>query len=275
MIKKMETIPADMESTLRTARPFIEVDQVSKVYRARTGPVTALEEVSFGVDEGEFIAILGPSGCGKSTLMMIIAGLLEASSGRVRVAETTITRPYTDLGIVFQNHVLLEWRTALQNVLFQAEMRHLPRAEYEPQARELMARVSLDGFEDKYPHELSGGMRQRVAICRALLHNPPLLLMDEPFGALDALTREQLRIDLEKLWLNSRKTVLFITHSVQEAVQLADRVIVMTPRPGRIYQVLGVDLPRPRYGGAVASDTFARLTKEINTIFLKQGVLRT
>ena len=274
MIKKMTATPADMGSTLRTAHPFIEVDQVSKVYRARTGSVTALEEVSFGVNEGEFIAILGPSGCGKSTLMMIIAGLLEASSGRVRLGETTITRPYTNLGIVFQNHVLLEWRTALENVLFQAEMRHLPRAEYEPQARELMARVSLDGFEDKYPHELSGGMRQRVAICRALLHNPPLLLMDEPFGALDALTREQLRIDLEKLWLNSRKTVLFITHSVHEAVQLADRVIVMTPRPGRIYQVLPVEMARPRYEGAAASDTFARLTKEINNIFLKQGVLR-
>jgi NitT/TauT family transport system ATP-binding protein len=275
MIEKTAATSETSGFPVKTPRPLIEIDQVSKVYRARTGPVTALEEVSFDVNEGEFIAVLGPSGCGKSTLMMIIAGLLEASSGRVRVGETIVTRPYTDLGIVFQNHVLLEWRTALQNILFQAEMRHLPRSEYEPRARELIASVSLDGFEDKYPHELSGGMRQRVAICRALLHNPPLLLMDEPFGALDALTREQLRIDLEKLWLSSRKTVLFITHSVHEAVQLADRVIVMTPRPGRIYQILSVEMPRPRYEGAVASDTFARLTKEINNTFLKQGVLRT
>ncbi len=254
---------------------FVTVDRVSKTYLTRTGPVQALSTVSFGIGRGEFLALLGPSGCGKSTLLMIIAGLLEATAGRVCIGQTVVKRPYTDVGIVFQNHVLLEWRTTLENIMFQAEMRHLPRAECEDRAKALIDTVSLTGFEDKYPHELSGGMRQRVAICRALVHNPPILLMDEPFGALDALTREQLCIDLEKLWLSSQKTVLFITHSIREAVQLADRVLVMTPRPGVIYRDIKVNLPRPRYQGATTSDEFARLTTEIQGIFMAQGVLRT
>jgi NitT/TauT family transport system ATP-binding protein len=237
--------------------------------------VEALLDVSTNVGKGEFVALLGPSGCGKSTLMMIIAGLLNASAGQVRVAGTVVTKPYTDVGIVFQNHVLLEWRTVLQNIMFQIEMRRLPTEQYTPRARDLIESVSLTGFEDKYPHELSGGMRQRVAICRALVHDPPILLMDEPFGALDALTREQLCIDLEKLWLGTSKTVLFITHSIREAVQLADRVIVMTPRPGVIHKTLDIRLPRPRYAGAVATEEFARLTGEIKDIFMAQGVLRT
>jgi len=257
-----------------TSDSLIAVDGVSKTYSTRTGRVEALLDVSFNVGKGEFVALLGPSGCGKSTLMMIIAGLLDATSGQVHIGNTVVNKPYTDVGIVFQNHVLLEWRTVLQNVMFQIEMRHLPMAEYRARARDLLASVSLTGFDDKYPHELSGGMRQRVAICRSLVHDPPILLMDEPFGALDALTREQLCIDLEKLWLGAQKTVLFITHSIREAVQLADRVIVMTPRPGVIDRVIDIHLPRPRYAGAVATEEFAHLTAEIKDIFMARGVLR-
>ena len=263
-----------MTDLQQNSSAFIRVEGVSKVYETRTGRVEALSNVAFDVDKGEFLALLGPSGCGKSTVMMIIAGLLEATSGQVCIGDTVVRKPYTDLGIVFQNHVLLEWRTALQNIMFQVEMRRLPQKEFAVRARDLMTSVSLDGFEDKFPHELSGGMRQRVAICRALLHNPPLLLMDEPFGALDALTREQLCIDLEKIWLNTQKTVLFITHSIREAVQLADRVLVMTPRPGIIYRAIKVDLPRPRYERAATSDEFVRLTSEIKDIFMAQGILR-
>lgn len=255
--------------------PSIAVDRVSKIYATRTGRVEALVDVSFDVKPGEFVALLGPSGSGKSTLMMIVAGLVEATSGQVRIGNTTVTRPYTDVGIVFQNAVLLDWRTSLQNIMFQAEMRRLPRAPLEARARALIESVSLAGFEDKYPRELSGGMRQRVAICRALVHDPPILLMDEPFGALDALTREQMCIDLEKLLLTSGKTVLFITHSIREAVQLADRVIVMTPRPGTIHRTIVVNLPRPRYQGATTSEEFGRLTAEIKDLFMAQGVLRT
>ncbi|MCC6179652.1 MAG: ABC transporter ATP-binding protein [Chloroflexi bacterium] len=256
----------------RAATP-IEIDHISKVYSTQTGPVHAVDDVSLTIRAGEFISLLGPSGCGKSTLMMMVAGLLDATAGEVRIAGKVVTRPYTDLGIVFQNHVLLEWRSALQNVLFQSEMRHLPRKHYEPRARDLLARVGLAGFEEKYPYELSGGMRQRTAICRALLHDPPILLMDEPFGALDALTREQLRIDLEKIYLETGKTILFVTHSITEAIQLADRVVVMTPRPGRIQRVLDVSLPRPRYEGSVDSAAFAALNGEIRDLFMAQGVL--
>jgi len=254
--------------------PFLAVNHVSKSFTKGADTVVALDDVSLEIADGEFVAVLGPSGCGKSTLMTIVAGLIEASAGTVTIGETVVDRPYTNVGIVFQNHVLLEWRNAMQNVLFQADMRHLPRAKYGRIAAELFRMVSLEGFENKLPSELSGGMRQRVSICRALVHDPPLLLMDEPFGALDALTRDQLCIDLEKLWLEKRTTVLFITHSIQEAVQLSDRVIVMTPRPGRIYKVFPVPLERPRYERAENSAEYLDLVDRIKAAFVEQGVLK-
>jgi len=254
--------------------PVLVVSHVSKTFVTGTDTVVALDDFSLEIMEGEFVAVLGPSGCGKSTLMMIVAGLVDPSAGKVAIGETTVDSPYTNVGIVFQNHVLLEWRNALQNVLFQAEMRHLPKAKYERIARELFRMVSLEGFETKFPNELSGGMRQRVSICRALVHDPPLLLMDEPFGALDALTRDQLCIDLEKLWLERRKTVLFITHSIQEAVQLSDRIIVMTPRPGRIYKVFAVPLERPRFERAGNTPKYFELVDQIKATFVEQGVLK-
>ena len=247
---------------------------MSKVYAGMEGPVAALEAVSLDVAEGEFVAILGPSGCGKSTLLLMVAGLLPPSAGTVRLAGRAVTRPQTEIGIVFQTPVLLDWRTVLRNVLLQVESRGLDVAAYRPKARELLRSVGLDGFEDRYPFELSGGMRQRAAICRALIHDPPLLLMDEPLGALDALTREQMRVDIERLWLARRKTVLFITHSITEAVLLSDRVVVMSPRPGRIDGVFEIGLPRPRHLAVQESPEFARHLKAITDLFLARGVLR-
>jgi NitT/TauT family transport system ATP-binding protein len=219
--------------------------------------------------------VVGPSGCGKSTLLRLIAGLLPPSTGRITIDGRIVAGPETQLGIVFQKPILLEWRTVLGNVLLQAEMRRLDVSAYLERARRLLAAVGLEDFEDRYPHELSGGMQQRAAIVRALIHDPSLLLMDEPFGALDALTREQMRIDLEELWLSTQKTVIFITHSIDEAVLLSDRVLVMSPRPGRIEKIIDVDLPRPRGLEARALAKFDEAVAAITRIFLARGVLHS
>jgi NitT/TauT family transport system ATP-binding protein len=239
----------------------------------RFGAVQALAPIDLDVDDGEFVSIVGPSGCGKSTLLRLVAGLLAVSSGSVVIDGTTVVAPVTRLGIVFQQPVLLDWRTALGNVLFQVEMRGERPGPWRERARALLDQVGLHDFTDTYPHALSGGMRQRVAIARALVHEPDLLLMDEPFGALDALTREQMRLDLEALWMRRRMTVLFVTHSVDEAVLLSDRVVVMSPRPGRIERVLSVDLPRPRGLTARRDKVFLAAEEEITAIFLDRGVL--
>ncbi len=252
---------------------LIDVQQISKTYVTRNESVEAIRSVSFQVRRGEFVAILGPSGCGKSTLMLIIAGLLDASGGKVFVANQQVTQPQTDVGIVFQRPVLLDWRKALGNVLVQVELRRQNPKDFEERARHLLTSVGLAGFENKYPFELSGGMQQRVSICRALVHNPPLLMMDEPFGALDALTREQMRIDVERLMIEEQKTVLFVTHSIPEAVQLANRVIVMGPRPSKIELIINIDLPRPRHRAVQESTHFLDYVREITDIFMVSGVL--
>jgi NitT/TauT family transport system ATP-binding protein len=253
--------------------PYVEIAGVGKTYRRERRETHALERIDLDVHAGEFLAIVGPSGCGKSTLLRIVAGLNPPSTGEVRVAGRGVAGPQTDLGIVFQSPVLLDWRTALANVLVQVELRGMDPRAYRARALDLLAKVGLADFADRYPHELSGGMRQRVAIARALIHDAPLLLMDEPFGALDALTREQMRLDLEALWLATRKTVLFITHSIDEAVLLADRVVVMSPRPGRIEQIMNIGLPRPRGLGARRAPEFSAATERITDIFLARGVL--
>jgi NitT/TauT family transport system ATP-binding protein len=253
---------------------YLRIDNVSKVYATGEGPVRALDHVSFAAEQGEFVSIVGPSGCGKSTLLMMAAGLLPLSGGTISVAGAPVERARTDIGIVFQSPVLLEWRTALGNVLLQAEARGMERREGERKAQALLASVGLAGFERKYPHELSGGMRQRVSLCRALIHEPPQLLMDEPFGALDALTRDQIVLDLQELWNERRMTVLFITHSVAEAVFLSDRVVVMTPRPGRVDRILDIDLPRPRRLALREAPEFAAYNRQILDCFLSRGVLR-
>ncbi|MBM3525689.1 MAG: ABC transporter ATP-binding protein [Alphaproteobacteria bacterium] len=256
-----------------TSKPGIRIDNVSKLFRRGRIETEALRRVSLEVASGEFVSIVGPSGCGKSTLMRLVAGLVLPTSGGIDVFSRRVTAPVTDVGIVFQSPILLDWRDVLGNVLFQIEIRGLRGAEYRDRARLLLDRVGLGDRQDRYPHELSGGMRQRTAIARALLHDPTLLMMDEPFGALDALTREQMRVDLEDLWLETRKTVLFITHSIDEAVLLSDRVVVMTPAPGRIEQVLDVPLSRPRGLAARRDPRFAELVEIVTSIFLNRGVL--
>jgi NitT/TauT family transport system ATP-binding protein len=269
---------ATQRPALSPAPAYVELAGASKTYRRANGhhvpEVRALEPIDLAVAQGEFLAIVGPSGCGKSTLLRMIAGLHPASSGTVRVAGETVARPQTGLGIVFQSPVLLDWRNALDNVLIQIELRGMNPDAYRERAIELLRNVGLGEFIDAYPAELSGGMRQRVAIVRALIHDAPLLLMDEPFGALDALTREQMRIDLEALWLATRKTVVFITHSIDEAVLLADRVVVMSPRPGRIERIIDIALPRPRGLEAKLAPEFLAAAQSITDIFLARGVLR-
>ncbi len=257
-----------------SARPCIEVEGVGHTFALRGRAVTrALESIDLTIPQGEFVAIVGPSGCGKSTLLRLIAGLLPHSEGNIKLNERRVLGPQTDLGIVFQSPVLLDWRSVIDNVLLQLELRDIDPKAYRGRADELLRKVGLLEFSDRLPRELSGGMRQRAAIVRALIHDPPLLLMDEPFGALDALTREQMRIDLEQIWMQTRKTVLFITHSIDEAVLLADRVLVMAPRPGRVERDIRIGLPRPRGIEARKLPEFTQVTEEITEIFLKRGVL--
>jgi NitT/TauT family transport system ATP-binding protein len=261
-------------NTIERRERFIEVGGISKSFVARDGSTTlAVEGVDFTIGASEFVSLLGPSGCGKSTILSIIAGLIEPSSGQIRIEGRPIRAPYTDVGIVFQSDLLLDWRTVLGNVLIQFEMRGL-RGPHKERARALIASVGLGGFETKHPWELSGGMRQRVAICRALIHEPQLLLMDEPFGALDALTRAQLQIDLQNIWQSSRKTVVFVTHSIEEAVFLSDRVIVMTPRPGRVREVIEIDLARPRRLDVRDSPVFVETIRRVSHLFQDMGVIR-
>jgi NitT/TauT family transport system ATP-binding protein len=253
---------------------YFRLEEVSHVYDSHDGSVRALDGVSLRAAQGEFLSVVGPSGCGKSTLLMIAAGLIRPSSGAVIADGRAVIRPRTDIGIVFQSPVLLEWRTALANVMLQAEAKKLQRGPAQARARDLLRGVGLGGFEDKYPHELSGGMCQRVSLCRALIHGPPQLLMDEPFGALDALTRDQLNLDLQQICAERRMSVLFITHSVSEAVFLSDRVMVMTPRPGRVDRIIDIDLPRPRTLAMREAPEFAAYSRQILDLFLARGVLR-
>ena len=252
----------------------IEIGNITHVFGRGRQATHALDAVDLTIDAGEFIVIVGPSGCGKSTLLKIVAGLIDSTDGSVVIDGKQVKGPHTRLGIVFQSPVLLDWRNVLDNVLAQVELRGLDKRAYREPALALLRNVGLDGFTDRMPRQLSGGMRQRAAIVRALIHEPPLLMMDEPFGALDALTREQMRIDLEKLWLNRRQTTLFITHGISEAVALADRVVVMTPRPGRIDRIIDIDLPRPRDKEVVTSARFTHYCEEITECFMRYGVIQ-
>jgi NitT/TauT family transport system ATP-binding protein len=247
-----------------TAGNIIDVAHLEKIFvTVRNERIHALSDISLTVAEREFVTIVGPSGCGKSTLLKVLSGLLPATRGSVRLAGTPVDRPRRDIGIVFQNPVLLPWRTVLDNVLLPAEVQGLAMGPARVRARELLAMVGLAEFEDKYPMELSGGMQQRAAISRALVHDPNILLMDEPFGALDAMTREQMNLDLQRIWMEAGKTVILITHSIPEAVFLGDRVVVMTARPGRIMRLVEVDFPRPRSIDVMGEPEFGRLTADI------------
>lgn len=226
----------------------------------------ALRNVSLAVQEGEFVSIVGPSGCGKSTLLKIVAGLIPRTAGEVRVRGEVSHGPRQDIGIVFQNPVLLPWRTVLENTLLPVIVLRRNQRDYHRSAMELLDLVGLMGFENRYPSELSGGMQQRVALTRALIHDPTLLLMDEPFGALDAMTREHLNLELLRIWEKRRKTVLFVTHSIPEAVFLSDTVVVISERPGTVLEAVPVDLERPRDLDMVNTEPFGRLVRHIRRL---------
>lgn len=247
-------------SELRASISYIFLNNVSKIFKTKGGQVHALKDVNMDVAKEEFVSVVGPSGCGKTTLLRIIAGLIQPTSGEVFVRGKRVTRTISNIGMVFQSPVLLKWRTVLDNILLPIELKKLNKKDYIDKAMELIDLTGLNGFENKYPGELSGGMQQRVSLCRALITDPDILLMDEPFGALDALTREQLNKELLKIWQLRRKTVVFITHSVSEAVYLSDKIFVMSPRPGTIIDVVTVDIPKPRKR---SDPQFYKLTERI------------
>jgi NitT/TauT family transport system ATP-binding protein len=262
-----------VETEARSGAP-IRITSVSKTFGEDDDqPFLALKSFNADIRAGEFVSVVGPSGCGKSTLMLMVAGLLKRSSGDIVVAGKSVTKPITDVGIAFQDHLLLEFRSAIGNVMLQADIRHLPRKKIEAKARELFEQLRLTHAMNKYPRQLSGGMRQRVSLIRTLVHDPSVLLMDEPFGALDALTRLQVRRDLEALWLRRRPTVLFITHSVEEAVGLSDRIFVMSPSPGEVVEEISVDLPRPRPLALGDAPEFSAYVDRIHRHFERMGVL--
>jgi NitT/TauT family transport system ATP-binding protein len=271
MAKAGPRLVASREDASR-GRPLIQLRGVAKTYRTQEGPVESLKPLDFDIHEGEFLVVVGPSGCGKSTLLKLVAGLLPISGGELLVEDTPVSGPHDDIGVVFQSPVLLAWRTILENIMLQIDMRRLRRADYLPRARQLLEMTGLAEFANKHPWQLSGGMQQRASICRALVHDPAILLMDEPFGALDAMTREKMNVELQRIWSETRKTVLFITHSIPEAVFLADRVLVMSERPGSIAAIYEVDLPRPRSLKLMGDPGFIRLTQQIRGHFYAQGL---
>jgi len=244
----------------------ITASKVSKTYRSNARLVHALEDVSFSAEENEFVTFVGPSGCGKSTLLKIVGGLLDRSGGDVMVKGQPVLGPRRDIGIMFQTPVLFDWRTALENVLLPVEVLGLDPGTYRERARGILQMTGLEGFEDSYPNQLSGGMQQRVSLGRALVYEPDVLLMDEPFGALDEFTRERLNLEIQRIWMERRKTILFVTHNITEAVFLSDQILVMTPRPGRLARIVRVPFPRPREIRLMKTTEFASLVFEIREV---------
>ena len=248
------------------AASLIDCRRICKVFEGRTSSVTALDGMDFEIAEGELLTIVGPSGCGKSTLLRLIAGLIPITSGEISLNGRSVEESEADIGFVFQQATLLPWRSVFDNVMLTAEVCRLPMTQAAERTRDLLHLTGLDGFERAYPHELSGGMQQRVALARALLSDPPILLMDEPFGALDALTRDRMQFVLLRIWEETRTTILFITHSIPEAILLAERVVVMTARPGKVMDILPVDLDRPRSLKTKTADAFKAMEVKIGSM---------
>jgi NitT/TauT family transport system ATP-binding protein len=271
----MTPAPAIERSSTAAAssQPLIRLDRVAKTYVTADGPVESLKPLSFEIREGEFMSVVGPSGCGKSTLLKLVAGLLPVSAGEIVLNGERVAGPPDDVGIVFQSPVLLAWRSVIDNVMLQIELRGLDPRAYLDKAKALLDMVGLGDFQRKFPWQLSGGMQQRASICRALVHDPAVLLMDEPFGALDAMTREKMNLELQRIWSETRKTVLFITHSIPESIFLSDRILVMTERPGRIAAIYDVPLARPRRLSLMGTPEFAALAQTIRGHFYAQGAL--
>ena len=254
-------------STALTTELTLSVSDLKVSFTSKHRTVNALEAINLEVRRGEFVSIAGPSGCGKSTLLKVVAGLTKPTQGTVRLRDSDVLKPRQDIGYVFQRAALLDWRSVRRNILLQAEMRGMNKARAEERCEQLIEMTGLSGFENAMPFELSGGMQQRVSLCRALLHEPDVLLMDEPFGALDALTREKMNIELHRIWRETGVTVLLVTHSVAEAVYLANRVVVMSPRPGRIIEEFQVDLPEHRpYSETMESPEFNRVAGRVREL---------
>jgi NitT/TauT family transport system ATP-binding protein len=245
---------------------YIRVESVGKIYQSARDAVEAVSGVSFVADRGEFVAIVGPSGCGKSTLLMMCGGLESITAGTISIADTPVTGPRPSIGVMFQDSTLLPWKSVRENILFPLKIQKRPLADYRARADELIEMVGLAGFADKKPHQLSGGMRQRVAICRALVTDPDILLMDEPFSALDAMTRDEMNDALLDIWDRCPKTGLFVTHSIREAVYLADRVLVMTRRPATVVADIRIPFRRPRNPGVGSLAEFNDLCEEIRRL---------
>ena len=243
--------------------PALAAERISHVYHSRQGELVALEGVELAVEKGEFVAIVGPSGCGKSTLLRILGGLLAPTEGRVHLDSRPLSSPRRQVSYVFQKMSLMPWRTVLGNVVLPLQVAGVPRAHADRRARDLIDLVGLTGFESTYPRQLSGGMVQRVAIARALVSDPEVLLLDEPFGSLDALSREQMNLDLLRIWQARQVTAVMVTHDLQEAVFLSDRVLVMSARPGRICAQVAVTLPRPRVLEMIYSQAFGGLSFQV------------
>lgn len=252
----------------------ISIQETSKVFEGAKGQnIRAIEDISLSVDEGEIVSLIGPSGCGKSTLLMLISGLDLPTTGTVAVQGDNVTGPSPDVGVVFQRDLLFDWRNVIDNVLTPFEMLGEKTGPHKEKARELLGRVGLADFENRRPYELSGGMRQRVALARGLIQDPQVILLDEPFAALDALTREQIQIDVQRLWAGSAKTAVLVTHDIAEAVFMSDRIVVMSSRPSRIHTTVEVDLPRPRTPEVRESAEFATYERQVHHLFKELGVL--
>ncbi|MBR1256357.1 ABC transporter ATP-binding protein [Bradyrhizobium sp. AUGA SZCCT0240] len=258
--------PLDSGNVSAPSSP-LNIEQVDLTYSTSRGPLEAIKSLSFDVAPGEFVSILGPSGCGKSTLLKLVTGLLPPTAGTITLAGDRVRGPRREVGIVFQQPTLLPWKTVIENVLVPIRAMGMDIAPKRTVALELLDMMKLGKFAQHYPSELSGGMQQRVGIARGLIHDPALLLMDEPFAALDALTRELMMDELQRIWMATKKSVLFITHSIPEAVYLSDRIIVLSPRPGRVLQIVSIDLPRPRTVDTMSDPRFATLSKQLRQIF--------
>jgi NitT/TauT family transport system ATP-binding protein len=257
-----------MTATPPAASEGITFLDVGRRFETREGQeLNALEGVSLDIKPGEFVSIVGPSGCGKTTLLRMVAGLLPPNSGKVLVGGAEVREPRPDVGLVFQQALLLPWLSVLRNVLLPVDVQGKRIADYRDRARDLISMVGLGGFENRLPNELSGGMQQRVALARALVHDPKILLMDEPFAALDAMTRETMNIELQRIWAEHHKTVLFVTHGIPESVFLSDRVVVMTARPGRVAAIIEIPFARPRSAELLGGAEFASVAAKIRNVF--------
>jgi NitT/TauT family transport system ATP-binding protein len=257
---------------MTAAATHLKAEEVRLVYETSRGPLLALDGLDFTLRQGEFVSVLGPSGCGKSSLLRLVTGLVKPSSGNITLAGAPVTGPRPDVGIVFQQPTLLPWRNVLSNVLVPIRAQGRDIRASQPRAEALLGLVGLGAFARHYPHELSGGMQQRVGIARGLVHDPQLLLMDEPFAALDAMTREMMMDELQRIWLQTTKSVLFITHSIPEAIYLSDRILVLGPRPGRVFETITVDLPRPRTIETMSDTRFNEMSAHLRGVFRGFGV---